>query len=49
MKRYSQENYQRGLWQKHYKNGLTRSMRNKGKKDKRKTEDNRKIPQDEET
>ena len=43
-KRYSQENYQRGLWQKHYKNGLTRSMRNKGKKDKRKTEDNRKIP-----
>ena len=49
MKRYSQENYQRGLWQKHYKNGLTRSMRNKEKKDRRKTGDDGKISWDEKT
>ena len=49
MKRYSQENYQRGLWQKCYEDGLTRSMRDKGKKDGKKTGDNGKISQDKET
>jgi len=38
-KRYSQKNYQRGLWQKYYRDGLTRSMKDKGKKDRRKTGD----------
>ena len=43
-KRYSQGNYQRSLQQKYCGDGLTRSTRDKGKKDRRKTEDNRKIP-----
>ena len=43
MKRYSQENYQGGLWQKCYGDGLTRSMRDKGKKDGKKTGDDGKM------
>ena len=48
-KRYSQENYQRGLQQKYYGDSLTKSMRDKGKKDRRKAEDNGKISQNEKT
>ena len=48
-KRYSQENYQRDLQQKYCGDGLTRSMRGKEKKYRRKTGDNGKIPQNEET
>ena len=42
-KRYSQENNQRDLQQKYYRDGLTRSMRDKRKKDRKKTRDNGKI------
>jgi len=48
-KRYSQENYQRGLWIKYCRDSLTRSIRDKGRKDRRKTRDDRKIPQDKKT
>ena len=49
MKRYSQENYQGGLQLKYYRDGLTRSTRDKRKKDRRKTRDNGKIPWNKET
>ena len=49
MKRYSQENYQKGLQQKHYRDDLTKSMKDKEKKDRKKTGDNGKIPQNKET
>jgi len=48
-KRYSQENYQRGLQLKYCRNSLTRSMRDKGRKDGRKTRNDGKIPWDKET
>ena len=48
-KMYSQENYQGGLWQKYCRDGLIRSIRDKEKKDGRKTGDNGKIPQNEKT
>ena len=47
MKRSSQENSQEGLQQKYYGGGQIRNMKDRGKKDGRKTGDNRKIPQDE--
>ena len=49
MKRYSQENYQGGLQLKYYGNGQIRNMRDKGRKDRKRTRDNGKIPWDEET
>jgi len=49
IKRYSQKNYQKGLWQKHYRDDLTKSMKDKEKKDRKKTGDDGKIPQDKET
>ena len=49
MKRYSQENYQRGLWLKYYGNSQIRNMRDKERKDRKRTRDNGKIPWDEET
>ena len=49
MKRYSQENYQGGLWLKYYGDGLTRSTRDKRRKDRRKTRDNGEIPWNKET
>jgi len=49
MKRSSQENFQGGLQQKYYGGSQIRNMRDRGKKDKRKTGDNGKIPWDKET
>jgi len=48
-KRSSQENSQGGLQQRYYGGGRIRNTKDKGKKDRRKTRDNRKIPQDEKT
>ena len=44
MKRCSQENYQGGLWLKHYRNGQIKSMRGKGRKDRKRTGGDGKIP-----
>ena len=49
IKRYSQKNYQRGLQLKYCRDGLTRSTKDKRRKDRRKTRDNGKIPWDKET
>jgi len=49
IKKYSQENYQGGLWLKYYGDGLTRSTRDKGRKDGRKTRDDGKVPWDKKT
>ena len=49
IKRYSQKNYQRGLQLKYCGDGLTRSTKDKRRKDRRKTRDNGKIPWDKET
>jgi len=49
IKKYSQENYQGGLWLKYCGDGLTRSTRDKGRKDGRKTRDDGKVPWDKKT
>ena len=49
IKKYSQENYQGGLWLKYYGDGQTRSTRDKGRKDGRKTRDDGKVPWDKKT
>ena len=49
IKKYSQENYQGDLQLKYCGDGQTRNTRDKGRKDGKRTRDNRKIPQDKET
>jgi len=49
MKRSSQENSQRGLQQKYYRGGQIKNMKDKGKRNGRRTENDGKIPRDEET
>ena len=48
-KRCSQENYQKGLQLKYYGDGQKRNMRDKERKNGKRTRDNGKIPQDKET
>ena len=48
-KKSSQENSQGGLQQKYYRGGQIKNTKDKGKKDRRRTENNGKIPQDEKT
>jgi len=49
MKRSSQENFQGGLQQKYYGGGQIKNTKNREKRDRRRTGDNKKIPQDKET
>ena len=49
IKRSSQENYQRGLQLRYYRGSQIKNTKDRGKEGRRKTGDDRKIPQNKET